>query len=193
MKLRPCLVQERNSPISNILFDRLSWREEAELDWWPSFHDVRRRPPDAESRSSALIMLTIVNCKLLHLRQNYITRNNIRKQSGITDAVSVSIFQALLLLEIFVYYYLEKSNTLRRAQQDGNHYIGYQWTNEDCLRVFPTHCALVRHKTHNSQKRTLCTVKMYSEAMFEVNENRPSSLQSLRIIIILIADNLNYA
>ena len=91
--------------------------------------------------------------------------------------------QALLLLGTFVYF------EMSRVPPDGSSFVGYICTNKDCSRLFCTRGALVRHKNHSSHRKTLCSNMKYAEAMYAINDNRASSLQSSRIVTYPLSGN----
>jgi hypothetical protein len=78
---------------------------------------------------------------------------------------------------------------MSRVPPDRSSFVGYKCTNEYCLRVFSIRSALVRHTNHSSHRKTLCSNKKYVEAIYEINENRASSLQSSRIVTYPLSGN----
>ena len=105
------------------------------------------------------------------------------KCTQFTLAKKLSWLQALLLLGTFVYF------NMSRVPPNVSSFVGYRCTNKACLRVFSTRSALVRHKKHSSQKRTLCSNQANAEAVYEINDNRASSLQSSRIVTYPLSGN----
>ncbi len=80
--------------------------------------------------------------------------------------------QALILLGTFVYF------NMSRVQLKVSNFVVYRCTSKDCLRMFSTRSALVRHKIHSSQKKHSV---QNAEAVNGINNNKASSLQSSRM------------
>ena len=73
---------------------------------------------------------------------------------------------------------------MNREPSTGSRSVGFRCTNKSCLRIFNFRNALLRHKTHKSQKETICADPKMAERMYEINDNRSSSLQSSRIVTL---------
>lgn len=82
---------------------------------------------------------------------------------------------------------------MSRVPPDGASFVGYKCTNKSCLRVFSTRTALVRHKNHSAQNKTLCANKNNAVAMYQINDNRANSLQSSRIVTYPLTGNAEWA
>ena len=72
---------------------------------------------------------------------------------------------------------------MSRSKLEGSRFVGLRCTNlnENCLRTFTFLSSLLKHKRHPSQRSTPCANTKKAVDVYEINDNRPGSLQPSRI------------